>query len=321
VTARTLSLGTRGSRLALVQAEWVAAALRAAVPGLEVRLRTISTEGDRVQSPLPEALPSWGLGVFARDIEAALLRGEIDFAVHSLKDLTAELPAGLAIAAVPAREDPSDVLVTLDGRRLDDLPCDARVGTSSLRRAAFLRAYRPDLQPVALRGNVDTRWRKLLDPGQGYDAIVLAAAGLVRLGLDEAPRWAIPHEVLLPAPGQGALALEAREDDKETRALLAAVNDPPTARAVRAERRVLRDLEGGCRLPVSALGTALPDGALRLAGAVAAPDGARVIRVALTGELKEPEALGAALASRLLEMGARELLEAAAGAETVGPAR
>ena len=319
MTDRRLTLGTRGSKLALVQANWVAAALQRAVPRLEVTLRTISTEGDRNQSPLPEALPSWGQGVFARDIETALLRGEIDFAVHSLKDLTAELPAGLAIAAVPAREDPSDVLVTVDGRGLDELPRGARVGTSSLRRAAFLRAYRADLRPVALRGNVDTRWRKLLDAGQRYDAIVLAAAGLVRLGLDEAPRWAIPHEVLLPAPGQGALGLEAREDDEGTRALLAAVNDPPTAAAVRAERRTLRELEGGCRLPVSALGTALPDGALRLAGAVAAPDGARVIRATLTGDLNTPDELGAALASRLLELGARELLEGA-GAETVGVA-
>ena len=321
MTGRTLILGTRGSRLALVQAEWVAAALRQAVPGLEVTLRTISTEGDRVQSPLPEALPSWGQGVFARDIEAALLRGEIDFAVHSLKDLTAELPDGLEIAAVPRREDPADVLVTVDGRSLDELPRGARVGTSSLRRAAFLRAYRLDLRPVGLRGNVDTRWRKLLDAAQGYDAIVLAAAGLVRLGLSDAPRWAIPYEVLLPAPGQGALALEARTDDAETRALLAAVNDPGTAAAVRAERRALRDLEGGCRLPVSALANPLPDGALGLIGAVAAPDGARVVRAAVTGSVDAPEELGALVAARLREKGAAELLKGAAAAEQVGVAR
>ena len=317
MTGRRLTLGTRGSRLALVQAEWVAAALRRAVPGLEVTLRTISTEGDRVQSPLPEALPSWGQGVFARDIEMALLRGEIDFAVHSLKDLTAELPTGLVIAAVPPREDPSDVLVTVDGRELDALSRGARVGTSSLRRAAFLQAYRPDLEPVPLRGNVDTRWRKLLDPGQGYDAIVLAAAGLVRLGLDEAPRWAIPHEVLLPAPGQGALGLEARADDEGTRSLLGTIDDAPTAAAVRAERRALRDLEGGCRLPVSALGTPLPDGALRLLGAVAAPDGARVIRSEVTGAQDEAETLGAALAARLLEEGAADLLNQAVDLEGV----
>ena len=316
----TLTIGTRGSRLALVQAGWVAAALRGAVPGLEVTLRTISTEGDRVQSPLPEALPSWGQGVFTRDIEAALLRGEIDCAVHSLKDLTAELPAGLVIAAVPAREDPSDVLVTADGRSLDALPRGARVGTSSLRRAAFLRAYRPDIQPVALRGNVDTRWRKLLDPAHGYDAIVLAAAGLVRLGLQEAPRWAIPHDVLLPAPGQGALALEAREADEATRALLERLNDPPTAAAVRAERRVLRDLEGGCRLPVSALGTPLADGGLRLRGAVAAPDGARLVWAELEGAQADAEEAGAALAARLLAGGAAELLHAPEVAASGAPA-
>ena len=311
MTDRRLILGTRGSRLALVQAEWVAAALRRTVPGLEVTLRTISTEGDRVQSPLPEALPSWGQGVFARDIETALLRGEIDFAVHSLKDLTAELPEGLAIAAVPAREDPSDVLVTVDGRGLDALPRGARVGTSSLRRAAFVRAYREDLVPVPLRGNVDTRWRKLLDPAQGYDAIVLAAAGLVRLGLDEVPRWTIPHEVLLPAPGQGALALETRVEDDETRALLARIDDGSTAAAVRAERRALRNLEGGCRLPVSALGSPLPKGGLRVRGAVAAPDGARVITASVAGRQEDAEALGGALAARLLNSGAAELLDQA----------
>jgi hydroxymethylbilane synthase len=318
VQGRTLAIGTRGSRLALVQAEWVAASLRRAVPGLEVTLRTISTEGDRVQSPLPGALPSWGQGVFARDIEAALLAGEIDCAVHSLKDLTADLPRGLAIAAVPAREDPSDVLVTPDGRALDDLPPGARVGTSSLRRAAFLRAYRPDLRPVPLRGNVDTRWRKLLDPAQGYDAIVLAAAGLARLGLHEAPRWTIPHEVLLPAPGQGALAVELRADDGAMLGLLAAVNDAPTAAAVRAERRALRDLEGGCRLPVSALGTPLPDGGLRLRGAVAAPDGSRAIRAEVTGSQEAAEALGALLAQRLRQDGAAELLGRSSAGEMVG---
>ena len=318
MTDRRLTLGTRGSKLALVQAEWVAAALRREVPGLQVTVRTISTEGDRVQSPLPGALQSWGQGVFARDIESALLRREIDFAVHSLKDLPAELPAGLVIAAVPPREDPSDVLVTVDGRDLDALPRGARVGTSSLRRAAFLRAYRADLQPVALRGSVDTRWRKLLDPGQGYDAIVLAAAGLVRLGLDEAPRRAIPFEVLLPAPGQGALALEAREDDAATRVLLAAVNNQPTAAAVRAERRALRDLEGGCRLPISALGNPLPGRALGLLGAVAAADGARVIRAAVTGSQDDPDSLGSALAARLLADGAAHLLSAAAAIEPAG---
>ena len=321
MTDRALTLGTRGSRLALVQAKWVAAALRRAVPELKVTLRTISTEGDRVQSPLPEALPSWGQGVFARDIETALLRGEIDFAVHSLKDLTAALPSGLAIAAVPPREDPSDVLVTAEGRSLDELPRGARVGTSSLRRAAFLRAHRPDLQTVPLRGNVDTRWRKLLDPEQGYDAIVLAAAGLARLGLHEALQWEIPHDVLLPAPGQGALALESREDDDYTRTLLAAVNDPPTASAVRAERQALSDLDGGCRLPVSALGSTLPGGALRLLGAVASPDGARVIRASLTGSQGDPVALGSALAARLLADGAADLLSAAVAIETAGVAR
>src|SRR5436305_5000941 len=173
-----LIIGTRGSRLALAQAEAVAHALRVAHPHIDVQLQVISTEGDRVTSG---TLPSWGQGVFVRDIERALLDGRIDLAVHSLKDIPPQTPQGLAIVAVPRRADPGDVLVTRDGRGLDDLPSGARVGPSSLRRAAFLRAYRPDLEYAPVRGNVDTRWRKLLDPAQGYDAVVLAAAGLARL--------------------------------------------------------------------------------------------------------------------------------------------
>jgi hydroxymethylbilane synthase len=349
-----ITLGTRGSRLALAQAGAVAAALRRAVPGLDVQLTIIATEGDRVTAG---PLPSWGRGVFVREIEQALLRGEIDLAVHSLKDVPAAVPdrfsppaarnqldfgfgireptdaspqskirgpapAGdpkskmeLAIVAVPPRGAPGDVLVTADGRGLDALAPGARVGTSSLRRAAFLRAYRPDLDFVPVRGNVDTRWRKLLDPAQGYDALALAAAGLERLGLAEAPRVPIPYDVLLPAPGQGALALEARAGDEATRAIAAAVDDPPTAAAVAAERRALRDLEGGCRLPVGALARIDTDGTLVLAAAVAAPDGSQVIRHEARGTVAEPDSLGAAVASILLARGAARLLREAAPVE------
>ncbi|HXI16004.1 MAG TPA: hydroxymethylbilane synthase [Chloroflexota bacterium] len=318
--AASLVLGTRGSRLALIQSEAVAATLRAAVPRLEVCVRTISTEGDRVQSIVPDALPSWGLGVFVRDIEAALLSGEIDFAVHSLKDLPAALPEGLVIASVPERANPLDVLVTSAGLTLDDLPTGARVGTSSLRRAAFLRAYRPDLRAVPVRGNVDTRWRKLLDPSQGFDALVLAAAGLDRLGLAEAPRRSISSSILPPAPGQGALGLQAREGDAVVRALRDVLNHPPTAAAVSAERRVLRDLEGGCRLPVAALGTpvgTLVAGRLHLAAAVATPDGTRVLKHEATGFVEAPETLGAAVAAHLLSLGAAGLLRESAPAEAL----
>jgi hydroxymethylbilane synthase len=245
-----------------------------------------------------------------REIEAALLRGEIDLAVHSLKDVPATLPPGVAIVAVPERADPGDVLVTADGRALDDLAAGARIGTSSLRRAAFLRAYRPDLAFVPVRGNVDTRWRKLLDPEGGYDGLVLAAAGLNRLGLEGVPRWPIPLTILLPAPGQGALALETRADDHVIRALAAVVNHDPSAAAVSAERRALRDLEGGCRLPVGALATPEPSGGLRLAAAVAAPDGSQVLRREALGTIAAPEALGAAVAGALLAAGAADLLAA-----------
>jgi hydroxymethylbilane synthase len=306
--ARPVTIGTRGSRLALVQAEAVADALRRVVPEVEVRLEIISTEGDRVQAG---PLPSWGRGVFVREIELALLRGEVDLAVHSLKDVPAEEPDGLKIVAVPERAEPGDVLVTAGGLSLDDLSAGARVGTSSLRRTAFLRAYRPDLTYLPVRGNVDTRWRKLLDPRQGYDALVLAAAGLERLGLAEAARVAIPFAILLPAPGQGALGLQARADDTATCAIVAKIEHPPTAAAVAAERRVLRDLEGGCRLPVAALATPQSDGGLVLQAAVASPDGAQVIRQEVRGTLAGAGALGAEAADRLRQMGAADLLRAA----------
>lgn len=283
----------------------MAHALRQADPALDVELCVISTEGDRVTTG---PLPAWGQGVFVQEIERALLRGEIDLAVHSLKDVPAVLPPGVAIVAVPRRADSGDVLVTADGRTLDALPAGARVGTSSLRRAAFLRAYRPDLVYTPVRGNVDTRWRKLLDPKEGYDALVLASAGLDRLGLEGVPRWPIPLTLLLPAPGQGALALEARSEDNAARAMAAAIDHPPSAAAVAAERRALRDLEGGCRLPVGALATPGPDGGLQIAAAVAAPDGSQVLWREAQGSVAAPEALGAAVASALLSAGAADLL-------------
>lgn len=302
-----LILGTRGSRLALTQAQTVADALRQAAPDVTVEVKVVSTEGDRVTSG---TLPSWGRGVFVRDIEQALLDGEIDLAVHSLKDVPAELPPGLAILAVPPRAPAMDVLVTADGRALEALPAGACVGTSSLRREAFLRAYRSDLRFAPVRGNIDTRWRKLLDPGQGMDALVLAAAGLERLDLSAA-RVPIPYDALLPAPGQGALALEGRAGDAAVAALAARVDHAPSAAAVRAERQVLRDLEGGCRLPVAALATTTPDGQLTLLAAVAAPDGSRVLRREVRGPLDEAERLGAAAAAALRAEGADELLRAA----------
>ena len=307
VPDRPVLIATRGSPLATAQSSTVAAALRARHPALEVRLVVVSTEGDRVTAG---PLPSWGRGVFVRDIEAALLEGEVDLAVHSLKDVPPQIPDGLALLAIPTRADPGDVLVTADGRDLDALPDGARVGTSSLRRAAFLLAVRPDLRIVPVRGNVDTRWRKLRESGD-YDALVLAAAGLDRLALAGVPRVPLSSDVLLPAPGQGALALQGRAGDAYHAAVAGAVDDPPTAAAVRAERRLVRDLDSGCRLPVAALATPGADGTLRLDAAVAAADGRRVLREAVAGRLDDPEALGAAVARRLLAAGADALLHAA----------
>lgn len=298
-------IGTRGSRLAMAQAEIVAASLRRCQPSLTVRLEIVSTEGDRITAG---PLPSWGRGVFVRDIETALLHGEIDLAVHSMKDIPPLTPDGLAILAVPPRVDPGDVLVTVDGRELDDLPAGARIGTSSLRRAAFLRAYRPDLRIVPVRGNVDTRWRKLLDPALEYDAIVLAAAGLERLEIAGVRRVPIPFHILLPAPGQGALALEGRASDAYHREVAAGIGDAAAGAAVAAERHLVRDLDSGCRLPVAALATPGLDGTLRLEAAVAAPDGSHALREAAWGRMDDPQSLGQAVARRLLDRGAADLL-------------
>ena len=304
-------LGTRGSRLARVQAEDVAAGLHRARPDLALSIREISTAGDRTTGPLM----TWGQGVFVKDLETALLAGDIDLAVHSLKDVPTTLPHGLVLAAVPARDDPGDVLVTPTGLTLDQLRPGAVVGTSSLRRAAFLRASRSDLQIQPLRGNVDTRLRKLRDGDRGtsLDAIVLAASGLRRLNPDVADLGIepIPRDVLLPAPGQGALVVEARADDCPVLDLAKRIHDPMVGAMVGAERRVLHDLGGGCQVPVAAEATVSPDGTLRLAAAVAAPDGSRVVRQTIEGPRAEAEALGAALAQRLRAAGVAEFLPSA----------
>jgi hydroxymethylbilane synthase len=297
-------IGTRGSALARTQAESVARALRMAHPGLRVELREISTEGDRTQhSNQPSG--DWGRGVFVKEIEAALLRGDVDLAVHSLKDVPPDVPAGLALVAIPEREDPRDVLVTKEALSLDQMPAGARIGTSSARRAAFLRAVRPDLAFVPIRGNVDTRCRKLL-AGQ-YDGIVLAGAGLVRLGL-EVPHTLLDPSVLPPAPGQGALALEARADDVDVRDLVQPLNQPAIAAAITAERCLMAELESGCRAPVAALASPREDGTLELVAAVAAPNGSRVIWATAVGSLGAPEELGLQAAAQLRAGGVDELL-------------
>ncbi len=289
-----IRIGTRSSALARAQTALVAAALREACPDLDIEIVAVTTSGDRSQaSNVPG--PDWGSGVFVKELELALLREEIDLAVHSLKDLPPVQSADLTLVAIPVRDDPLDVLVTADGRGLHDVRPGSRVGTSSARRAAFLRLPRPDLQFVPIRGNVETRLRKLAE-GQ-YDAIVLARAGLRRLDL-VAACVVLEPELLPPAPGQGALAIQARAGDRASAEMLEPLHDPATAAAVRAERRLMIELDGGCRRPIGALGTPRADGELHLLGGLAREDG-RVRIADAVGRLDAPEELGDRLAERL----------------------
>lgn len=303
---RAFVVGTRGSRLALRQTELIIEALRARSPGVKLLVSEIRTEGDRrPDEPLSRI---GGQGVFVKELEAALLRGEIDLAVHSLKDVPADLAPGCALAAFPPRADPRDALVTRDRSTLKQLPQGARVGTGSERRAVQLRALRADLVPVEIRGNVDTRVRKV-EQGD-VDAAVLAVAGLERLGLLERAAEVFAPEAMLPAVGQGALAVEARADDTEALELLAAIDDRSTRLACTAERAFLRRLGGGCRLPFGALASVEGD-TLRIRGFISDAGGAHVFRGETSGEGNAAEAIGAQLAQTLLDQGAAAYVEEA----------
>jgi hydroxymethylbilane synthase len=305
-----MRIGTRASALATTQTELVAGWLRERHPTASIEIVPITTAGDRSQASNSVG-PDWGTGVFVHELEAALLDHRIDAAVHSLKDVPPIVAPELCLAATPPRADPRDVLVTSDGRSFGELAEGALIGTASARRAAFLRAARPDLRFAPIRGNVDTRLRKLR-AGE-YDAIVLARAGLTRLGL-AVRAVTLDSDVLPPAPGQGALVVETRADDDRLRALLAPLNDLPTAAAVAAERRAMADLEGGCRLPIAALGTPTEDGGLTLLVAVAAADGSRVVRAQDAGTQADPLALAARVVDRLRAAGAAELIGQVAAA-------
>jgi hydroxymethylbilane synthase len=299
-----LTIASRGSQLALWQARWVSGRLTAL--GHECSIQIIKTTGDKITDVPLAQVGGQGLftkGIFTKEIEEALLDGRADLAVHSLKDLPTELPAGLALAAVPQREDPHDAVV---GRKLVDLPAGATVGTSSLRRAAQLRRLRPDLIIESIRGNVDTRLRKL-DEGR-YSAIVLAAAGLKRLGWEARIAEILPDEVMCPAVGQGALAVETRAGGAGWDAC-AALDHPATHSAVAAERAFLRALGGGCQVPIGAHAT-VTGAQLHLEGLVISPDGSALVRGEREGPASEAEAIGAALGVKLLAEGARTILEA-----------
>jgi hydroxymethylbilane synthase len=302
VAGRTLRIGSRGSRLALAQTELAMAALRAARPDLSFQVTIIHTRGDRDQrTPLSRM---GGRGVFAAELEEALLRGEIDIAVHSLKDLPSRLAPGLVIAAVPARDDPRDCLVSRQGLTLSSLPPGAVVGTGSPRRAAQLRALRPDLTVTDIRGNVDTRLRKVME-GQ-YDAAVLALAGLRRLGLAEGVAQVLAPEEMLSAAGQGAIALQVRADDAEALALCRAADDPIVHACVTAERAFEARFGGGCQAVVAALAVAEGD-SLWLRGLAADAEGRAFFRGQARGPLAQAEALGQALAQELLRQAAGAL--------------
>ena len=293
----TITIGSRGSALARWQTEWIQSRLQAAWLELHCELRLFQTSGDTIlDRPLPEI---GGKGLFTEELENALRSGDIDIAVHSLKDLPIDNAAGLTIGAIGAREDPRDVLISRQYHTLAHLPRSARVGTSSLRRAAQLLAARPDLQILSLRGNVDTRIRKAM---QGeYDAIVLAAAGVLRLGFASHVAEYLSFDVMLPAPGQGAVAVQCRTDDHHTIDLLHPIDHALTRWAVTAERAFLSGLGGGCSAPVAAFAQAN-----QLIGLIASKDGKRIIRVSGAGD--DPTALGSELAQQALAQGAQELL-------------
>jgi hydroxymethylbilane synthase len=303
----TIRIGARGSRLSLRQVDLVANLLRAAHPGLSLEVVPITTKGDRVlDTPLPLI---GGKGLFTEEIESALLSGRIDLAVHSLKDLPTTDTEGIVIGAIPRRASAADVLVANDGVRLADLPPGARIGTSSPRRATQLVRYRSDLQPVPIRGNVETRLRKG-GKADDYHAIVLAAAGIDRLGLTLDAPEVLPFDIMLPAPGQGALAIQCRSVGPMER-LVGAINDWPSALAVTAERAFLDALGGGCATPIAALGV-VSDGEVRLAGRVLSPDGRRWVDVGLTSacmNLDQARALGSQLAELAIAQGADGFLE------------
>jgi hydroxymethylbilane synthase len=307
-----LRIGSRGSQLALWQANHVSALLRER--GHEVELEIIKTTGDKI---LDVALAKVGTkGMFTKEIEEALLEKRVDLAVHSLKDLPTELAPEFEIAAITVRENPQDAFVSRHFDSINDLPQKARVGTSSLRRQAQLKAMRPDLDIFPLRGNVDTRLRKM-EEGQ-YDAIILASAGLNRLGLTRWVREVIPADVMCPAAGQGALGIEIRNGDEEMRKHLEFLNHAPTRTAVLAERALLNELGGGCQVPIGAHAQ-VTGTQIRLIGVVARPDGSLVLRDTRQGS--DPVKLGEELGKSLLERGGREILKEVYGEIAAVPAQ
>ena len=299
---RELVIGTRGSKLALWQSEYIKAKVEA-LTGLPVNPKIIKTTGDKILDvPLAKV---GGKGLFTKELEVELLAGTVDLCVHSMKDVPTELPEGLVIAAMPERVDPRDVLVSGAGYDLTTLPEGGRVGTSSLRRVAQIRALRPDVEIVDVRGNLDTRMRKAED-GE-VDAVVLAAAGITRMGWAERITGYIPTTQMVSAVGQGAIGIEIREDDEFMLHVMERIGHPETMECVTAERVVMRKLEGGCQVPIGAYAR-YEDDTLTMDAVVGSVDGTHIVREQLCGDAGQPEALGEAMVERLLALGAGEIL-------------
>lgn len=300
---KVIRIGTRGSPLALWQAEWVRSQILVLHPDYKVELIKIKTTGDRITDvPLAQV---GGKALFVKEIEVALIEGGIDLAVHSMKDMPAEIPLGLCIGAVPKRENPLDVLISRNTHSFEGLPKGARLGSSSLRRGAQVRHVRPDIAVLPLRGNLDTRIRKL--ETEGLDAIIVAAAGVKRLGLEDRITEYLSEAIMLPAVGQGALAIEMREDDSFVQRLVFPLDHRETRLAVESERAFLCRLEGGCQVPIAAKAEVIED-QLHMTGLVAEVDGSVLFREVIAGSVDQHEDLGAELANRLLEMGGEKIL-------------
>ncbi|HEU4965080.1 MAG TPA: hydroxymethylbilane synthase [Bacilli bacterium] len=294
-------VGTRKSPLALTQTEWVMAQLKQHHPDLEIGMEKIVTKGDRILDVTLSKVG--GKGLFIKEIEQAMYDRRVDFAVHSLKDMPTEMPEGLMIVAITHREDPRDVIISRTGSSFAELPVGAKVGTSSLRRAAQLRNARPDLEIVSVRGNINTRLAKLEE--MELDAIVLAAAGLERMGWADKITERLSPELCIPAVGQGALAIQCRSEDKEIREILSVLDDENTRRIVAAERTLLGKLNGGCQIPIGAYAE-FDNEELKLTGIVGSADGLTLLKESATGT--DPVALGEAVSQRLIEKGAGEIL-------------
>ncbi len=297
-------IGTRKSALALWQADYVADCIKEKYPEITVEKKLIVTKGDKIlDTPLAKI---GGKGLFTKALEDEMLAGDIDIAVHSLKDVPTELPEGLMIAAITKRFDPGDALVSPKYGTLDKLPKGAKIGTSSLRRSAQLLHARPDLKIESLRGNVNTRLQKLED--ENFDGIILAVAGLKRLEMEDRITQVLPVEICLPAVGQGALAIEARRDDEEILSIIDFLNDETTVACTNGERAFLKAVEGGCQVPVGVYGTPSEDG-ISLEAVIASVDGKQLYRDSVQGSPEEAEHLGKALADRLLNAGGRKILQ------------